>query len=65
MRVSALAIAEVLLTSAPISTTRRAGLAWPSDDSDVGIRWSVDEPLLSARDQMNPRLAQIDSGRLL
>jgi dTDP-4-dehydrorhamnose 3,5-epimerase len=34
-----------------------AGIAW--DDPDVGIDWRVAEPLLSERDTMAPRLAEI------
>jgi dTDP-4-dehydrorhamnose 3,5-epimerase len=30
------------------------GIAW--DDPDIGIKWPVDEPLLSAKDQKQPRL---------
>jgi dTDP-4-dehydrorhamnose 3,5-epimerase len=33
------------------------GIAW--DDPDVGIDWQIDEPLLSARDQEAPTLAEI------
>ncbi len=33
------------------------GLAW--DDPDVGAAWGVTEPVLSPRDQANPRRAQI------
>lgn len=34
------------------------GVAW--DDPEIGGRWGVDEPILSARDQANPRRADID-----
>lgn len=34
-----------------------AGIAW--DDPEVGVDWGVSEPLLSARDQSAPRLAEI------
>lgn len=34
-----------------------AGIAW--DDPDVDVDWPVDDPLLSARDQSAPRLAEI------
>jgi dTDP-4-dehydrorhamnose 3,5-epimerase len=37
------------------------GLAW--DDPDVGADWSVVDPVLSARDQTNPRRADIPPGR--
>jgi dTDP-4-dehydrorhamnose 3,5-epimerase len=33
------------------------GIAW--DDPDIGIRWPVSEPLLSARDRSQPRLSEI------
>lgn len=33
------------------------GVAW--DDPDLGIRWPVDEPIVSERDRHNPTLAQI------
>jgi len=33
------------------------GLAW--DDPDVGAQWSVNDPVLSNRDQSNPRRADI------
>lgn len=35
------------------------GIRW--DDPDVGVRWPVEEPLLSARDQEAPTLAEIGS----
>jgi dTDP-4-dehydrorhamnose 3,5-epimerase len=34
-----------------------AGIAW--DDPDVGVDWPVDEPLLSERDKLAPRLAEV------
>lgn len=34
------------------------GLAW--DDPDVGAEWGVERPVLSARDQANPRRRDID-----
>jgi dTDP-4-dehydrorhamnose 3,5-epimerase len=33
------------------------GVAW--DDPAIGIDWPVDEPILSARDRANPRLADL------
>lgn len=38
------------------------GLAW--DDPDVGADWGVDNPVLSARDQSNPRRADIEPALL-
>lgn len=40
--------------------TLERGLAW--DDPALGIDWPVDEPILSARDRSNPRLADLDPG---
>ncbi|MFP3944941.1 MAG: dTDP-4-dehydrorhamnose 3,5-epimerase [Alphaproteobacteria bacterium] len=37
-------------------------IAW--NDPQVGIRWPVDEPVLSERDRAAPRLADLDPGRL-
>lgn len=34
------------------------GLKW--DDPDVGIRWPVDKPIVSARDRTYPNLRQLD-----
>ncbi len=34
-----------------------AEIAW--DDPDVGIEWPIEDPLLSARDEAAPRLAEI------
>jgi len=36
------------------------GIAW--DDPEVGARWAVTDPVLSARDQANPRRADIPHG---
>ena len=33
------------------------GVAW--DDPDIGAQWDVDDPILSARDQTNPRRKDI------
>lgn len=38
------------------------GLAW--NDPDVGIRWPVDNPRVSARDAGYPRLRELDAARL-
>lgn len=38
------------------------GVAW--DDPDLAIPWPVSAPLISAKDQQNQRLAQIDRGKL-
>jgi dTDP-4-dehydrorhamnose 3,5-epimerase len=38
------------------------GLAW--DDPDVAIDWGIAEPVLSGRDQSNPRRAEIPSDRV-
>jgi dTDP-4-dehydrorhamnose 3,5-epimerase len=37
------------------------GVAW--DDPDIGADWGITEPILSARDQKNPRRADIPAGR--
>jgi dTDP-4-dehydrorhamnose 3,5-epimerase len=37
------------------------GLAW--DDPEVGADWGVVDPVLSSRDQSNPRRADLDPGR--
>jgi dTDP-4-dehydrorhamnose 3,5-epimerase len=34
-------------------------VAW--DDPQIGIRWPIAEPVLSARDQAAPRLAEIEA----
>ena len=36
------------------------GVAW--DDPEIGADWGVDAPVLSARDQSNPRRADVDAG---
>jgi dTDP-4-dehydrorhamnose 3,5-epimerase len=38
------------------------GLLW--NDSDVGIRWPIDNPQVSARDAGYPRLRELDAARL-
>ena len=37
------------------------GVAW--DDPEIGADWGVAEPILSARDQKNPRRSEIPAGR--
>ena len=37
------------------------GVAW--DDPDIGADWGVADPVLSARDQANPRRADLPEGR--
>jgi dTDP-4-dehydrorhamnose 3,5-epimerase len=37
------------------------GVAW--DDPEIGADWGVADPILSARDQANPRRADIDPSR--
>jgi dTDP-4-dehydrorhamnose 3,5-epimerase len=39
------------------------GIAW--DDPGIGIEWPVERPVLSDKDRQNPRLADIDRGRLI
>ena len=38
------------------------GIAW--NDPDIGIRWPIDRPNLSAKDQKYPRLKELDRSRL-
>lgn len=38
------------------------GVAW--DDPALGVEWNADAPMLSGRDQQNPRLADIPAERL-
>ena len=33
------------------------GVAW--DDPDAGVRWGTSDPILSERDQSNPKLAEV------
>jgi dTDP-4-dehydrorhamnose 3,5-epimerase len=37
------------------------GVAW--DDPEIGADWGVADPVLSGRDQANPRLADLPPGR--
>jgi dTDP-4-dehydrorhamnose 3,5-epimerase len=46
----------------PYDAALERGVAW--DDPDLGIRWPTDEPLVSARDLTNPRLAAIAASDL-
>lgn len=43
--------------SVAYDASRERGLAW--NDRDVGIRWPVDDPLLSSRDRALPRLRDL------
>lgn len=43
--------------SSPFDPATEAGIAW--DDPELGVRWPVDEPLVSERDRSAPRLAAI------
>lgn len=43
--------------SAPYDAGEERGIAW--DDPAIGIAWPVDDPVLSARDRANPRLADV------
>jgi dTDP-4-dehydrorhamnose 3,5-epimerase len=38
------------------------GVAW--NDSDLGLRWGVESPILSPRDAANPRLRDIPPEKL-
>ena len=54
------ALTDVLLTYLVdnyYDNSDELGLAW--DDPEVGADWGVDDPVLSARDQSNPRRADI------
>jgi dTDP-4-dehydrorhamnose 3,5-epimerase len=42
--------------------TDELGVAW--DEPAFGLDWGVSEPMLSARDLQNPRLADIPRARL-
>lgn len=42
--------------SSPYDPRTEAGIAW--DDPALGIDWGVTEPIVSARDRANPRLAE-------
>jgi dTDP-4-dehydrorhamnose 3,5-epimerase len=36
-------------------------VAW--DDPDIGAEWGLPDPILSVRDQANPRRADLPAGR--
>jgi dTDP-4-dehydrorhamnose 3,5-epimerase len=38
------------------------GLIW--NDSDVGIRWPIDAPIVSERDRSYPRISELDAKQL-
>ncbi len=48
--------------TAPYDASEERGIAW--DDPAIGIRWPIDDPILSPRDRSNPRLADVDIGEL-
>ena len=48
--------------TAPYDAGEERGIAW--DDPDIGVRWPVAEPVLSARDRSNPRLADLSAPEL-
>jgi len=51
-------IADVsYLLSSLYDPATESGIAW--NDPDVGVKWPVDEPLLSQRDTQAPRLAEV------
>jgi dTDP-4-dehydrorhamnose 3,5-epimerase len=43
--------------SAPYSPAAERGLAW--NDPEIGIVWPIDAPVLSARDERHPSLAEL------
>jgi dTDP-4-dehydrorhamnose 3,5-epimerase len=45
------------LLSSLYDPATESGIAW--DDPDVGVEWSVSEPLLSERDKSAPRLSEV------
>ena len=52
------AVADVLYKCSHVYVPEtEAGIAW--NDPDIGIRWPIDQPLLSPRDQSNPRLREV------
>ena len=58
-----LALTEIDLTywvSAAYDPLDEHGVAW--DDPTLGIAWKTDSPLLSRRDQNNPRFTPVDVG---
>jgi dTDP-4-dehydrorhamnose 3,5-epimerase len=56
-------VADVVYkVSAPYDGSEERGIAW--DDPALGVAWPVDEPILSARDRSNPRLADVPDAEL-
>jgi dTDP-4-dehydrorhamnose 3,5-epimerase len=52
-------VADVLYkVSNPYDAQTESGIAW--DDPDVGVRWPIDEPIVSERDVDGVRLAEYD-----
>ena len=45
------------LCSSVYDPVTESGIAW--DDPDVAVEWPVERPLLSARDQQAPKLAEV------
>ena len=45
------------LLSSLYDPATESGIAW--DDSDVGVEWPLDDPLLSERDKQAPKLAEV------
>jgi dTDP-4-dehydrorhamnose 3,5-epimerase len=45
------------LLSSAYDPATESGIAW--DDPDVGVKWPVENPLLSERDKTAPRLAEV------
>lgn len=45
------------LLSSAYDPATESGVAW--DDPDIGVDWPLDEPLLSERDKVAPRLAEV------
>ena len=43
--------------TAPYDAAEERGIAW--DDGAIGVEWPAAEPILSARDRSNPRLADV------
>lgn len=48
--------------TAPYAPEHELGIAY--DDPDIGIEWPVTEPIVSERDQRNPRLGAVERSRL-
>lgn len=51
----------VYLVDAYYNPADELGVAW--DDPDIGADWGLTDPVLSQRDQTNPRRAEIPAGR--